>query len=436
LVCMVLLVLLKKLKEFIDSKMKTETNKAKKILFKIVWIICTARNAVIVILCAGVAAALYEPGKDEDNFFTLTGNVKEGIPTPAVPSFTFSMYDNKTGQDITRTTSQMFSDIGEGFIVVTLIGLLESIAIAKAFARRNEYQIDANQELIAIGISNAVSSFFHSYPITGSFSRTAINSQSGVRTPAGGIWTAAVILLALGVLTPYFFYIPQSALAAVIICAVLPMFEYEIVPKLFKVKKLDLLPLFITFIVCLLVNIEFGIMAGVGFSMLMLIYPMSRPDLTIRHEKSRDVERAGDNGDDISASAEQECVIIEPNQGLKFPGIEYIKDKVMKHGVYQAPAKAIILNAQHFAGADYTTIQGITQVSEYFHKHELKFIVACPSDEVRTILDNAEIKGLQISDTVEDGLRLAFAGGRALTTSRGSGKLNEGFQVEVNSEEL
>lgn len=67
--------------------------------------------------------------------------------------------------------------------------------------------------------------------------RTAINSQSGVRTPAGGIWTAAVILLALGVLTPYFFYIPQSALAAVIICAVLPMFEYEIVPKLFKVKS-------------------------------------------------------------------------------------------------------------------------------------------------------------------------------------------------------
>ena len=81
----------------------------------------------------------------------------------------------------------------------------------------------------------------------------------------------------------------------------------------------------------------------------------------------------------FSFQAEQECVIIEPNQGLKFPGIEYIKDKVMKHGVYQAPAKAIILNATHFAGADYTTIQGVTQVSEYFHKHDLRFIVTCPS---------------------------------------------------------
>ena len=74
--------------------------------------------------------------------------------------------------------------------------------------------------------------------------RTAINSQSGVRTPAGGIWTAAVILLALGVLTPYFLYIPQSALAAVIICAVLPMFEYEVIPKLFRVKSKYLMQIF------------------------------------------------------------------------------------------------------------------------------------------------------------------------------------------------
>lgn len=65
----------------------------------------------------------------------------------------------------------ILQDIGEGFVVVTLIGLLESIAIAKTFARRNEYKIDANQELIAMGISNSISSFFHSYPITGSFSR-------------------------------------------------------------------------------------------------------------------------------------------------------------------------------------------------------------------------------------------------------------------------
>ena len=71
--------------------------------------------------------------------------------------------------------------------MVPLIGFLESIAIAKAFARKNRYSVDASQELIALGIANCVSSFVSSYPVTGSFSRTAVNAQSGVATPAGGI---------------------------------------------------------------------------------------------------------------------------------------------------------------------------------------------------------------------------------------------------------
>ena len=70
--------------------------------------------------------------------------------------------------------------------MVPLIGFLESIAIAKAFARKNRYTVDASQELIALGIANCVSSFVSSYPVTGSFSRTAVNAQSGVATPAGG----------------------------------------------------------------------------------------------------------------------------------------------------------------------------------------------------------------------------------------------------------
>lgn len=67
--------------------------------------------------------------------------------------------------------------------------------------------------------------------------RTAINSQSGVRTPVGSVWTGILVLLALAVLTPYFFYIPQASLAAVIICAVILMVDYEIIIKLFKVKS-------------------------------------------------------------------------------------------------------------------------------------------------------------------------------------------------------
>lgn len=84
------------------------------------------------------------------------------------------------------TPSQVLKDLGPGLAVIPLIGFLESIAIAKAFARKNRYTVDASQELIALGIANCFSSFVSSYPVTGSFSRTAVNAQSGVATPAGG----------------------------------------------------------------------------------------------------------------------------------------------------------------------------------------------------------------------------------------------------------
>ena len=80
----------------------------------------------------------------------------------------------------------MLESFNTGLAVVPLLAFMEAIAIGKAFSRRNDYKIEPTQELIALGIANILSSFVSSYPITGSFSRTAVNSQSGVRTPAGG----------------------------------------------------------------------------------------------------------------------------------------------------------------------------------------------------------------------------------------------------------
>lgn len=101
-----------------------------------------------------------------------------------------------------------------GAIIVLLI---EHIAISKSFGRVNNYTISPSQELIAIGVANIVGPFFGAFPATGSFSRTAIKSKAGVRTPLAGVITAAVVLLALYALTTVFFWIPNAALAAVII---------------------------------------------------------------------------------------------------------------------------------------------------------------------------------------------------------------------------
>ncbi|CAG8544958.1 10080_t:CDS:2 [Cetraspora pellucida] len=96
---------------------------------------------------------------------------------------------------------------------ISVVIILEHVAIARSFGRINDYKIVASQELIAIGATNALGSFFGAYPATGSFSRSAIKAKSGVRTPLDGIFTAALVILALFVLTPAFYYIPNATLS-------------------------------------------------------------------------------------------------------------------------------------------------------------------------------------------------------------------------------
>ncbi len=97
--------------------------------------------------------------------------------------------------------------------------------------------MDASQEMIALGVCNIMGSFVGAYPSTGSFSRTAVNAASGVRTPLGGMYTGTLVILALAILMEYCAYIPKAALAAVIITAVIFSVEYEVVKPMWKSKS-------------------------------------------------------------------------------------------------------------------------------------------------------------------------------------------------------
>ena len=100
--------------------------------------------------------------------------------------------------------------------------------------------VDASQEMVALGICNVFGAFVSSMPTTGSFSRTAVNSSSGVKTPLGGLYTGALVLLCLGVLMPYCAFIPKATLSAVIMTAVIFSVEYEVVLPIWKSKSKEL----------------------------------------------------------------------------------------------------------------------------------------------------------------------------------------------------
>lgn len=166
--------------------------------------ISISRNAIVVIIGMIVAYIFHINGSDP---FRLTGSIKEGLPEFLIPP-TQSELNGEVYHFI-----DMVRALGLSLITLPLVSILESVAIAKAFSKGKI--VDATQEMIALGLCNIASSFFQSIPITGSFTRTAVNHNSGVKTPLGGVVTGCLVLLALGLLTSTFYFIPKTTLAAV-----------------------------------------------------------------------------------------------------------------------------------------------------------------------------------------------------------------------------
>ncbi|GBP59958.1 Sodium-independent sulfate anion transporter [Eumeta japonica] len=302
--CCILLLGMKALK---DIRVKDpQDEKAKRnvlILQRSLWVVGVARNAVVVVLAAVVA---YFVHVDRENPLILTGNITPGLPTPQVPPF------RTTAGNTTYSATEMLGHLGSGLIVVPLVGIIANVAIAKAFSGGRT--LNATQEIIALGMCNAVGSFFRSFPVNGSFTRSAVSDASGVRTPAAGFYTGIIVLMTLGLLTPYFYYIPRAALAAVIVCAVLHMVDLQIIRTLWRTSRFDLIPLVGSFVLCLALGIELGLVCGVGVDVVLLLYYHSRPPLNLRIV----------NDNNLPPHYE-----IYPVGGLHFPGAEKVRAEMI-----------------------------------------------------------------------------------------------------------
>ncbi|XP_039595140.1 sodium-independent sulfate anion transporter isoform X1 [Polypterus senegalus] len=373
LICILILLCLKFMKGHMKST-EPNTSFLVKSCCTIIWFFATARNAVVVLSAAVVAFVFTDHNLD---VFTLTGKTAKGLP-PFRPPFFSEKTENETlsFKDITE-------DLGAGLAVIPLMGLLESISIAKAFGSENDYRIDTNQEILAIGLTNILGSFVSSYPVTGSFGRTAVNSQTGSCTPAGGLVTGSVVLLSLAYLMPLFYYIPKAALASVIICAVLPMFDYTIFKKLWKVKKMDLLPFLLTFIMCFW-EIQYGIVAGVILSSFILLYRVSRPQIQI-------------SGEDV--------VVLKLQSELNFPAMQYFSDTLYKEALKASPPRSAIVDLHRVNYIDYTVVKEMEDLLRQFKDKKLSLVFTRLSKEVLSAFLAADLKGFTFSHSVEAALQ-------------------------------
>jgi solute carrier family 26 (sodium-independent sulfate anion transporter), member 11 len=189
--------------------------------------------------------------------FSILSTVPRGFQNAAVPT-------------INTTIISSFASQLPATVIVLLI---EHIAISKSFGRVNNYTIDPSQEMVAIGVTNLLGPFLGAYPATGSFSRTAIKSKAGVRTPLAGVITAIVVLLAIYALPAVFFYIPNAALSAVIIHAVGDLITPpNTVYQFWRVSPLEVIIFFTGVIVTVFSSIENGIYTTICVSVAVLLF--------------------------------------------------------------------------------------------------------------------------------------------------------------------
>jgi sodium-independent sulfate anion transporter 11 len=220
---------------------------------------------------------------------------------------------------------------------IVVVGIVDHIAIAKAFGRLNGYRVDSNQEIIALGIGNMFSPFLGGYCVTGSFSRSSVKSRSGVKSPFSGFITSSLVLLSIYFLTPTFFYMPSASLAAVIIVSISDLIARpSVVKELVELDLNDLIGFLLAALVTIFVNIEIGIFASVGYSILVLVFRIARPKVAVlfRNEESSIWYERKDSIAPGTISAPG-IVVFRMKESLTYPNsnylAQYVKDWIEDH---------------------------------------------------------------------------------------------------------
>ncbi|KAL2711530.1 sodium-independent sulfate anion transporter [Vespula squamosa] len=273
-------------------------------LQKSLWGLTLARNAIVVVTGTVIAYIFYYNGNE---IFKLTGSMGKGLPPFRPPPFS-TTFKSKTYDFV-----EMIKIMGSTIISISIVSTIEHMAIAKAFAKGKS--LDATQEMFALGICNILGSFVSSMPVTGSFTRTAVNHASGVRTPFGGLFTGCLVLLAAGFLTSTFRYIPKATLAGVILCAMYYMLDFHTYLLIWRARKIDFAVMILTFLSCIFLGLELGIAIGIVCNLTILLYFSARPSVKTNIEQNDD---------------HRIMIHIIPEEAVAFPAAEHLRANIMK----------------------------------------------------------------------------------------------------------
>lgn len=307
----------------------------------------------------------------------ILGEIPKGLPEFTIPSFKID------------SLKKLFPIA----LTLSFIAFLEAISVAKAIELKHDnYKVNPNQELIAIGLGNIVGSFFQTYPGTGGLSRTAINNQAGAKTPLAAIISGLVVGITLLFLTPVFFYLPNAVLGAIIVVAVFGLLDFSVPKQLLNYSKKELIILIITLIVTATIGIKEGILIGIVLSLAMLIYRSTKPHVAVLGQIPdthfyRNVRRF-----EGLLNTNEEMLILRFDAQIYFANISYFKDKLEDFvSAKGKKLKLIIIDGESINSIDSSGVFMLRELIMHYENLKIEIVFSGMKGPVRDVLDKSGI---------------------------------------------
>jgi len=262
-------------------------------------------------------------------------------------------------------------------LTISVVAFMESYSVAKAIeSKKKNYKVVPNQELLALGAANLIGSLFQSYPVTGGFSRSAVNYQAGAHTPIASLISAGLIVVTLLFLTPLFYYLPTAILASVIMVAIVGLIDFSYAKKLWTTNKVEFALLLATFLVTLNFSMVPGIVTGVALSILVLLYRAAYPHIAIlgrlKHGREfRNVKRFE------GLTVWKHVAILRLDAPLNFVNIQFFKEYI--EGLLadeEREIKNIVIDAHPISYIDATASEGLLEIIRSTRENNIGFSVA------------------------------------------------------------
>ncbi|MGB5520810.1 MAG: SulP family inorganic anion transporter, partial [Gammaproteobacteria bacterium] len=270
-------------------------------------------------------------------------------------------------------------------VIISIIGFMEAISIAKAMAARTRQRLDPNQELIGQGFGNIVSGLFQGYAVSGSFSRSAVNINAGAITGFSAVVTGLAVGATLLFLTPLLYHLPQATLAAVIMMAVINLVKIEPIIYAWRVQPHDGIVAIVTFVLTLIVapHLETGIVTGVLLSLGLFLFRTMRPRISVL---SRDPDGTLRDAEVRKLATCDNISVIRFDGPLFFANTGYFNDTVLDRVAHKPELKFVIIDAEGINEIDATGEEMLHELDKRLKSVGIELLIARAKKQIMDIL--------------------------------------------------